>query len=75
MRLLNTNETKWDENIELELTLRELQNIRDAMGATSYNDKAYLWEDENCPYNLEQERILFNDIMSILKKLGGVTFE
>ena len=77
MKLLNTNETKWDENIKLELTLRELQIIRDSMGATSYNDKKYIW-DENCaecPYNLDQNKILFNDLMSILKKQGGVTFE
>ena len=77
MKLLNTNETKWDENIKLELTLRELQIIRDSMGATSYNDKKYIW-DENCaecPYNLDQNKILFNDVMSILKEQGGVTFE
>ena len=77
MKLLNTNETKWDDNIKLELTLRELQIIRDSMGATSYNDKTYIW-DENCaecPYNSHQNKILFNDVMSILKKQGGVTFE
>ena len=58
MKLLNTNETKWDENIKLELTLRELQIIRDSMGATSYNDKKYIW-DENCaecPYNSDQNK-------------------
>ena len=77
MRLLKTNETKWDKKIQLELSLRELQIIRDSMGATSYNDKKYIW-DENCaecPYNLDQNKILFNDVMSILKKQGGVTFE
>ena len=45
MKLLNTNETKWDENCA------------------------------ECPYNLDQNKILFNDVMSILKKQGGVTFE
>ena len=77
MKLLNTNETKWDENIKLELTLRELQIIRDSMGATSYNDKKYIWDENSaeCPYNLDQNKILFNDVMSILKKQGGVTFE
>ena len=77
MKLLNTNETKWDENIKLELTLRELQIIRDSMGATSYNDKKYIWDENRaeCPYNLDQNKILFNDVMSILKKQGGVTFE
>ena len=77
MKLLNTGQTKWDENIKLELTLRELQIIRDSMGATSYNDKKYIWDKNfaECPYNLDQNKILFNDVMSILKKQGGVTFE
>ena len=77
MKLLNTEQTNWDENIKLELTLRELQIIRDSIGATSYNDKKYIWDKNGaeCPYNLDQNKILFNDVMSILKKQGGVTFE
>lgn len=77
MKLLNTDQTKWDNNIKLELTLRELQIIRDAMGATSYNDKTYVWDEncKECPYNLDQNHILFNDVMSILERQGGVTFE
>lgn len=77
MKELTTEESKWDKKIQLELSLRELQIIRDAIGVTSYNDKTYIWDKnyEECPYNLDQERILFNDVMSILKKQGGVTFE
>ena len=79
MKLLNTEQTKWDENIKLELTLRELQIIRDSMGATSHETRSEIWNEiftsEDCPYNLDQNKILFNDVMSILKKQGGATFE
>lgn len=80
MRLLNANETKWDENIKLELTLRELQIIRDSIGATNHNMRSEIWDDvhddfKECPYNSCQGTFLFDDVNSILKKQGGVTFE
>lgn len=77
MRLLNTNETKWDKNIRIELTLMELQIIRDSIGATSHDKRSNIWSynSEDCPYNLDQEDTLFGDVMNILKKQGGVTFE
>lgn len=77
MKLLNTNETKWDKNIRIELTLKELQIIRDSMGATSHSDRSDIWSNysEACPYNSIQGRTLFDDVKSILKKQGGVTFE
>lgn len=77
MKLLNTNETKWDKNIKIELTLRELQIIRDSIGATSHDDRSSIWNygSEKCPYNIGQGNILFDDVMSILKKQGGITFE
>ena len=76
MKLLNTNETKWDKKIQLELSLRELQIIRDAMGATNHEIRREIWDEiftsEDCPYNLEQGISLFNDINYILKNQGGV---
>ena len=76
MKLLNTNETKWDKNIKLELTLRELQIIRDAIGATNHKIRREIWDEiftsEDCPYNSEQGTSLFNDINYILKNQGGV---
>lgn len=77
MKLLNTNETKWDKNIRIELTLRELQIIRDSIGATSHKMKSNIWSDhfKCCPYDLEQGLSLFNDVEYILKKQGGVIFE
>lgn len=75
--LLNTNETKWDENIKLELTLRELQIIRDSIGATNHYTRSEIWDGtfEDCPYNPKQGTTLFNDINYILKDQGGVAFE
>ena len=77
MKLLNTNETKWDKNIRIELTLRELQIIRDSIGTTSHDTRSRIWNysSENCPYNLDQGNTLFDDVMNILKKQGGITFE
>lgn len=77
MKLLNTNETKWDKNIRIELTLRELQIIRDSIGATSHDDRSSIWNygSEDCPYNPKQGTTLFNDINYILKDQGGVAFE
>lgn len=76
MRLLKTNETKWDKKIQLELSLRELQIIRDAMGATNHEIRRKIWDEiftsEDCPYNSEQEASLFSDINYILKNQGGV---
>ena len=76
MRLLKTNETKWDKKIQLELSLRELQIIRDAMGATNHEIRREIWDEiftsEDCPYNSEQGISLFNDINYILKNQGGV---
>lgn len=76
MKLLKTNETKWDKKIQLELSLRELQIIRDAMGATNHEIRRNIWDEvftfEDCPYNSEQGTSLFNDINYILKNQGGV---
>lgn len=76
MTLLKTNETKWDKKIQLELSLRELQIIRDAMGATNHKIRRNIWDEiftsEDCPYNSEQGASLFNDINYILKNQGGV---
>ena len=76
MKLLNTNETKWNKKIQLELSLRELQIIRDAMGATNHKIRREIWDEiftsEDCPYNSEQGTSLFNDINYILKNQGGI---
>lgn len=77
MKLLGINETKWDENIKIELTLRELQIIRDSIGVTNHNMRSEIWDEiftsEDCPYNSEQGTSLFNDVNYILKNKGGVT--
>ena len=76
MKLLNTEQTNWDKNIKLELTLRELQIIRDSVGATSHYTRSKIWDNtfKDCPYDFNQGDSLFNDIEYILKEQGGVTF-
>ena len=77
MKLLNTEQTNWDKNIKLELTLRELQIIGDSVGATSHDMRSKIWDNtfKDCPYDFQQGVSLFNDIEYILKEQGGVTFD
>lgn len=78
MKLLTeVTTTKWDKKIQLELTLRELQIIRDSIGATSHCMRSEYWDDDfkDCPYNSEQGSSLFDDVNYILEEQGGVTFE
>ena len=67
----------WDNTIQVELTIRELQILRDSMAITSYNGKTTEWRNFNKipPYSLNEENILFKNVEEILKLKGGRTFE
>ena len=76
MKLVRWQEV-WDNIIQVELTIRELQILRDSMGVTSYNDKTTKWRDTNKspPYSIVEEEILFKNVEEILRLKGGCTFE
>lgn len=76
MKLVRSQEV-WDNIIQVELTIRELQILRDSMGVTSYNDKTTKWRDTNKipPYSMVEEEILFKNVEEILRLKGGCTFE
>ena len=76
MKLFQSQEV-WDNTIQVELTIKELQILRDSMSMTSYNDKTTEWRDSNKipPYSMNEEEILFTNVQEILRLKGGCTFE
>lgn len=76
MKLVQPREV-WDNTVQVELTIRELQILRDSMAVTSYNDKTTEWRNSNSipPYSLNEEEILFKNVEEILRLKGGCTFE
>lgn len=72
MRLLNGEQSLWDKEINIIITLRELQELYCALGITSYFDKEKQWKqisDYQCPF--DNSSCLYEDIEEILKEQGG----
>ena len=77
MRLLNSEQPLWDKEINITVTLRELQELYCAFGITAYCDRAEQWEKlstQDCPFMSSYFNPLYEDLESILKAQGGVTF-
>ena len=77
MKLLNNKQPLWDKEIDIRLTLRELQELYCAFGTTAYYNRAEQWEElstEDCPFVYSYPNTLYEDLESILKAQGGVTF-
>lgn len=76
MKLLSTEQTLWDKEINITVTLRELQELYCALGTTSYFDSEKEWKQisdyQICPFN--DSNYLYNDIGKILKEQGGKTY-
>ena len=78
MKLLSSEKELWDKKIDVRLTLRELQELYCAFGNTSSRDRAEQWEElstEDCPFVSSYYNTLYEDLESILKAQGGVTFD
>ena len=76
MKLLSSEQELWDKEIDIRLTLRELQELYCAFGTTAYCNRAEQWEElstEDCPF-VSYPNTLYEDLESILKAQGGVTF-
>ena len=77
MKLLSTEQTLWDKEIDIRLTLRELQELYCALGITSYGDREDEWRElsfETCPFNNnEHNHFLYGDLGQILREQGGIT--
>ena len=75
MRLMETeNSNIWDKEIDITLTVRELQMIRDCIASSSYVSatKGYdITFNENPPYKDCDLSNLYNQAQKILKSQGG----
>ena len=68
--------SNWDKEIDIRMTLRELQEIYCAIGNSSLKSRKDAWlecehGDENCPF--DEPSNLFDDVEVILEKEGGCT--
>lgn len=78
MRILGEQDrNKWERKISIELSLRELQILFDAVGSSSWDDFTKNWTmydtDINIPYNIDDSDQLYNELEEIVYDLGGVT--
>ena len=73
MRLLNGEQPLWDKEINIIITLRELQELYCALGMTNYSDREKQWKQisdyQICPFDYSS--CLYEDIEKILKEQGG----
>lgn len=79
MKLVDKNSnSKWDEKVKIELTLREVQILFDSIGSTSWKDFENNWSmydvpKSDMPYNLDDIDSTFDQLQDIVEELGGVT--
>lgn len=75
MRLLDSEQSLWDKEINITVTLRELQELYCALRITSYSNREKEWKQisdyQICPF--DDSNFLYDDIEKILKKQGGKT--
>lgn len=78
MRILGEQDVnKWERKISIELSLRELQILFDAVGSSSWDDYKKNWEmydtDIDIPYNIDDNDQIYSELEEIVYDLGGVT--
>lgn len=78
MRVIDLEE-KWDKNIQLEFTLRELQILYDSLGKISWNQLKSVYEEdrkipkEKIPFNDDDVFVLWEDLKNLINLKGGCT--
>ena len=73
MKLINTN-CEWDKEINISLSLRELQMIHDSIAITSYARCSEHWESQNklkIPYLADDYYSLYDNLDNIIESIGG----
>ena len=65
MKEVGRKKINWDSIVTVELSLKELQLIRDAMVATDLKDMKELWRG-NPPYQQEDKKMIGETASSIL---------
>ena len=78
MKLLNNEELLWDKEIDVKLTLRELQELYCALGTTNCSETEYEWNElsncQICPFDVDKMDSLYKDLERILIKQGGFVY-
>lgn len=66
MKEIGRKKINWDSIITVELSLKELQLIKDSLGKTGYGTIKELWYTGNPPYIQPDKEALINAAESIL---------
>lgn len=66
MKEIGRKKINWDSIITVELSLKELQLIKDSLGKTGYGTIKELWYPRNPPYIQPDKEALINAAESIL---------
>ena len=66
MKEIGRKKINWDSIITVELSLKELQLIKDSLGKTGYGTIKELWYPGNPPYIQPDKEALINATESIL---------
>lgn len=66
MKEVGRKKINWDSIITVELSLKELQLIKDSLGRTGYEVMKELWSPGNPPYIQPDKEALINAATSII---------
>ena len=76
MRLLNTESNKWNKTLQFELTLKELQILRDSIACSHEANikKCWLEANKEAPYSSSEFYQCYTNINTLTEQLGGNDF-
>ena len=71
------SKNKWDKTVQLELTLKEVQILRDSLAHSTDNNMQHYWinSDKPCPYTSDEIYRCYQDINKLTTELGGNDFD
>lgn len=76
MKQINVIKCDWDKKIQIEMSLRELQEITDSVGVSSFAQIRDMYEKysnkEKIPYNYSSK--VFENLNKILKVNGSIAY-
>lgn len=76
MKQINATKCDWDKKIQIEMSLRELQEITDRVGVTSFAQIRDMYEKysdkEKIPYDYNSK--VFENLNKILKVNGSIVY-
>lgn len=71
-----TSEINWDKKVTLELSLWELQMIKDSIGSSYSGDTSDFFNELSseviCPYKNGEDTIVYQTLKEIVERNGGI---